>query len=318
MEVKISAGTIQNILTENKDTWLDEKRDILQAGLSQGYTQTDTTGAKPGRADVAYNETTVNYLNHFKISKVHKAQLATFFTGRMPLSESEFREEVGRLMPDLASKTTTFNWVCDSFAFGHYHHQDQYPTVDVLISDDAPEYKLIGKKQGLCWIHDARHYNRLTPFIDCHRKITDEFKEEYWSFYRSLLAYRQNPSQKERQAIEHEFDRLFNLETQCFNLNQVIERTRKNKDRLLTVLDHPEIPLHNNQSELVARIQVRKRDICLHTMTHIGTQLQDALMSVIYTCKLHKQNAFAYIRDRISGKNTLYLPDLVRQKINSG
>ncbi|MFT5914662.1 MAG: hypothetical protein ACI81T_001152, partial [Bacteroidia bacterium] len=57
---------------------------------------------------------------------------------------------------------------------------------------------------------------------------------------------------------------------------------------------------------------------CLHTMTHIGTQLQDALMSVIYTCKLHKQNAFAYIRDRISGKNTLYLPDLVRQKINSG
>ncbi|MFT6962474.1 MAG: hypothetical protein ACJAWV_002205 [Flammeovirgaceae bacterium] len=46
MEVKISAGTIQNILTENKDTWLDEKRDILQADLSQGYTQTDTTGAK--------------------------------------------------------------------------------------------------------------------------------------------------------------------------------------------------------------------------------------------------------------------------------
>jgi hypothetical protein len=92
------------------------------------------------------------------------------------------------------------------------------------------------------------------------------------------------------------------LETQYFNLNQVIERTRKNKDRLLTVLDHPEIPLHNNQSELVARIQVRKRDICLHTMTHIGTQLQDALMSVIYTCKLHKQDAFAYIQDRISGK----------------
>jgi hypothetical protein len=54
MEVKISAGTIQNILTENKDTWLDEKRDILQAGLSQGYTQTDTTGAKAGLLSPAF------------------------------------------------------------------------------------------------------------------------------------------------------------------------------------------------------------------------------------------------------------------------
>lgn len=355
MEVKISAGRIQNILTENKDTWLNEKRDILRAGLSQSYTQTDTTGAKvagqrwhthvlcsdsfavfstlqgKGRKYLlhalqgenqsglmlVYNQTTVNYLNHFKVSKAHKAQLATFFNGRMPLSESEFRQEVGRLMPDLASKTTTFNWVCDSFAFGHYYHQDQYSTVGVLISDDAPEYKLIGEKQGLCWIHDARYYNKLTPFIDCHRKITDQFKDQYWSFYRSLLAYRESPSEKERQALDHEFDRLFNLKTQYFNLNQVIERTRKNKNKLLTVLDHPEIPLHNNQSELVARIQVRKRDICLHTMTHIGTQIQDALLSVIHTCKFHKQNAFAYIRDRISGKNTFYLPDLVSQKISS-
>ncbi len=355
MEIKISAGTIQNILVGNKEMWLDEKRDILRAGLSQGYTQTDTTGAKvagqgwhthvlcsesfavfstqegKGRKYLlhalqgepesglmlAHNETTVEYLDHFKVSKAHKAQLATIFDGRAPLNESEFREEIIRLMPDLASKPTTFNWVCDSFAFGHYHHQAEYPTVGVLVSDDAPEYKLIGKKHGLCWIHDARHYNRLTPFVDCHRKIADGFQEQYWGFYRSLSAYRENPNEKQRQALEHQFDCLFNLRTQYFNLDQAIERTLNNKSGLLAVLDCPEIPLHNNLSELMARVQVRKRDICLHTMTRIGTQMQDALMSVIHTCKLHRQNAFAYIRDRISAKNTFYLPDLVSQKINS-
>ena len=85
----------------------------------------------------------------------------------------------------------------------------------------------------------------------------------------------------------------------------------------MTVLKYPQIPLHNNQSELAARLQVRKRDVCLHTMTRKGTQLQDAFMSIIHTCNLLGQNAYAYIRDRISGNNEFYLPNLVLQKINS-
>ena len=62
---------------------------------------------------------------------------------------------------------------------------------------------------------------------------------------------------------------------------------------------------------------MRKRDISLHTMTRPGTQLQDAFMSIIQTCKIHGINAFSYIRDRISGKNDFYLPDLVLIKIDS-
>jgi hypothetical protein len=38
-----------------------------------------------------------------------------------------------------------------------------------------------------------------------------------------------------------------------------MERTRANKAKLLLVLKHPELPLHNNEAELAARKRVRKR-----------------------------------------------------------
>jgi hypothetical protein len=33
---------------------------------------------------------------------------------------------------------------------------------------------------------------------------------------------------------------------------------------LLTVLEHPQVPLHNNQSELGTRVSARRRDVSLH------------------------------------------------------
>jgi len=353
--IEISKGSIQNILFEDKNKWVQEKQDILKSGLQGDYTQTDTTGAKvagelwhthvicsdnfmnfstlPGKSrrhllyalqgepqtglQLVYNEITEKYLTHFKISKQHKRELARIYKNQPSLSRLEFREKTVKLIPDLAKKTTTFNWICDAFTFGYYHTQTQYEPVKILISDNAPEYKLIGEKQGLCWVHDARYYNKLTPFFKHHKNKTEDFKSRYWEFYKTLLDYKQKPNNRKKQKIKKEFDKLFNYKSGYFDLDKEIKRTFKNKDKLLTVLKYPQIPLHNNQSELAARIQVRKRDVCLHTMTHKGTQLQDAFMSIIHTCNLLKQNAYAYIRDRISGKNEFYLPNLVLQKINS-
>jgi len=353
--VEISAGSIQNILSENPQMWTKEKIDILIAGLGGSYTQTDTTGAKvagelyrthvicsqwfaifstlegKGRKHLlfalqgepqsglmmVYNPTTLEYLQHFKISNTYTSQLELIFNQTLPVCELEFRQIISCQIPDLVSHPTVFNWVCDAFAFGYYYQQTQYPTVKILISDDAPEYQLIGKEHELCWVHDARYYNKLTPFLDSHKQILSNFKERYWTFYDSLLEFKQSPMTEKKQQIEQNFDELFVPNTPYFDLNKVIERTRKDKENLLIVLDHPEIPLHNNGSELAARHQVRKRDICLHTMTRLGTQLQDAFMSIIYTCNLLGVNAFTYIMDRIAGKNEFYLPDLVRIKVNS-
>jgi len=58
-------------------------------------------------------------------------------------------------------------------------------------------------------------------------------------------------------------------------LDKHIAKTEARKPSLLVVLDHPEIPLHNNPAELGARRQVRKRKISLGTRTEDGTKARD-------------------------------------------
>ena len=79
---------------------------------------------------------------------------------------------------------------------------------------------------------------------------------------------------------------------------------------MLLVLDHPELPLHNNASELAARVQARKRDVSLHTMSKAGTEAKDTFMTISQTAKKLGVRTYEYIRDRVSGE--LKLPSLAQ------
>jgi hypothetical protein len=77
------------------------------------------------------------------------------------------------------------------------------------------------------------------------------------------------------------------------------------------VLKYPELPLHNNASELGARVQARARDISLHTMSEDGTKIKDTFMTISQTAKKLGVRTYEYIRDRVSGE--LKLPSLAQQ-----
>jgi hypothetical protein len=66
-------------------------------------------------------------------------------------------------------------------------------------------------------------------------------------------------------------------------LNDRIEKTKEKKFELLLVMKYPEIPLHNNDAELGARAQVRKRDVSLHTITEEGTKASDSFSTIVQT-----------------------------------
>ncbi len=72
------------------------------------------------------------------------------------------------------------------------------------------------------------------------------------------------------------------------------------KDELLTVLSVPEVPLHNNASELQARVAARCRDVSLHSRSARGARVMDIFTTIVQTAKLHGISAYAYFRDRIS------------------
>ena len=77
---------------------------------------------------------------------------------------------------------------------------------------------------------------------------------------------------------------------------------------MLIVLDHPEIPLHNNSAELGARKRVRKRVVSYGTRTNEGPKAWDTFMSLSVTAKKLGINFYNYLYDRIS--NTFEMPNL--------
>jgi hypothetical protein len=102
------------------------------------------------------------------------------------------------------------------------------------------------------------------------------------------------------EILSAEFDKLFSSKTKYQALDERIAKTKANKAQLLLVLEYPELPLHNNDAELGARAQVRKRDISLHTMTKDGTKANDTFMTIVQTAKKLGVSSYKYIHDRVS------------------
>ena len=90
----------------------------------------------------------------------------------------------------------------------------------------------------------------------------------------------------------------FSSKTIYDTLNDRIEKTRNKKKELLLVLKHPCLPLHNNDSELGARVEKRRQDVSLHTISKAGTTAKDSFLTIVQTAKKLGVNSFDYIRDR--------------------
>ena len=83
----------------------------------------------------------------------------------------------------------------------------------------------------------------------------------------------------------------------------------------MPVLDHPEIPLHNNQAELGARQQKPKQNISFGPRTHEGAKIWDTGLTLVATAYKLGVNIFDYICDRVSGANQMpSLASLIVQK----
>jgi hypothetical protein len=153
---------------------------------------------------------------------------------------------------------------------------------------------------ALCWVHEYRHYKKLTPRFLVHCQILEQFAADFWTFYRYLLAYREAPSQAEADALRVAFDGLFGLSRGYQQLDACLAQTYAKKDALLMVLLHPEIPLHNNPAELGARQRVRKRDVSLQTRTTEGTIAWDTFQTLGETARKLGVNLYQYACDRIT------------------
>jgi hypothetical protein len=263
----ISEGTISNIMIEEKrDEFTAEKNAIFKNGMENAdYFQIDDTGARHAGK------------NHY-LDVVCNDQFSSFFIlgGK---SKDDLRPIFGLKEGEQIDKP--------------------------MISDAAQQFRSISSKQGLCWIHEIRHYRKLTPVFDQHRALLNDFIDRLWYYYELLEDYKENPDCGLRVYLEWLFDSIFLSTTGYVMLDETIASTRKRKDRLLKVLIYPELPLHNNGSEIALREGVIKRKISYGTRSEAGKAAWENQLTILDTCRKQGVSYFEYILDIISGSYSM-------------
>ena len=345
--VFISQPTISRILTNDETGFNQEKKDIFRAALEHTPFQQidDTTVRVNGKNQYSQilcnpyytafftvprkdrltildlllcgRERTYRFdlkafclMSDFNVAKKVTNQLLNL-TEDKEISEAEMQSLLEKVFKKGEGKNTKTR-IMEAVAIAAYHQQTTIPVVNILLADDAPQFKKITAELALCWIHEGRHYNRLDPIVPCNVDALKDFKTDFWDFYGDLLKYKNDPGPGKATKLSIQFDELFSTKTIYDALNDRIEKTRNKKEELLKVLKYPWLPLHNNDSELGARVEKRRQDVSLHTISDAGTTAKDAFLTITQTAKKLGVNAFNYINDRVSGKfNMPALSDLL-------
>jgi regulator of replication initiation timing len=349
MGVQISKGEVSNLLIQKQEGFHAESAAVYEAGLrSSPWQQTDHTETRvdgqnqhcqvvcnpvyssyhtrPGKDRLTVldvlrqgrqrifrlNEEAFGYLEKVPLSKAAQRILPEWWSEKV-LDEAAFVKRLEAALPNLNIQQRTA--ILGAAAVAAYHAEKGVAIVDTLVCDDAAEFNWLTRAKMLCWVHDGRLYKKLEPVIALHRGQLEDFRKQYWDYYRELLTYREKPAAQERTRLEAQFDWLFATHTGYYDLDQRIEKTLAKKDALLLILKHPELPLHNNTSELAVRQRVRKRDVSFGPRTPLGTQAWDTFMTLADTARKLGISFYAYIRDRISEQNQILpMATLVTQR----
>jgi regulator of replication initiation timing len=350
MGVNLSKGIVSAWLSRQTEEWQTEADEILRAGLSSSswqhiddtstrvdgvnsychilcnpfYTAYATRRRKDRLTLVAvlqnseqavylYTEETKQWLTTFAVPQWAQRRLQSWPQARL-LSEAE----VTALLAGELSERLTEQQLArlrEAGALTAYNAQDRYPVIPILVSDDAPQFRYLTKAQMLCWVHEGRHYKKLTPHVAYHQQILADFQQQFWDYYHRLQAYRADPDPDFAQTLRDDFDTLFSQTTDYEQLNARLAKTLAHKERLLLVLDQPEVPLHNNPAELGARQRVRKRDVSFGPRSESGRVAWDTFMTVAETAKKLGVSFYQYVWDRVSQTNEMpSLADIIRSR----
>ena len=181
----------------------------------------------------------------------------------------------------------------------------------ILVADDAPQFKDLTELLMLCWVHEGRHYKKLNPVLSFQKRILDNYLDKFWEYYDKLDEYKQKPTITMKKRLDKEFDKLFNTITDYEELNHRIQLTKAKKENLLVVLEHPEVPLHNNGSEQEIREPVIKRKISHGVKSEGGKLAWENHFTIQMTCRKQKISYWKYMKNKLNGIEQISLAERV-------
>jgi hypothetical protein len=333
--IVISAGTLSNLLTEGRAAFADEARAVLRAGLaSTPYQHLDDTSTRvdgdgwychvlcnelytayrttPGKdrrtivevlrggrpAAYRYDGEAERHLAFLGLSAAARDRVRAALPRDQEVDEATLAHLLDGPLARLGPRQR--EQVREALAVAAYLADPDWPVVRTLVCDDAPQFRAITAELALCWIHEGRHFKQLTPWLPQPRALLADILDQFWTYYRELLAYRDYPTPEERVRLDARFDALFGTVTGYHDLDRRLALTRDKKPELLLVLDHPELPLHNNPAELGARQRVRKRDVSFGPRSPTGAAAWDTFMTLAATTRKLGLDFAAFLTDRFT------------------
>lgn len=347
--LQISAGKVCDLVVNRQTAFAAERREVLQAGLeSCPWQQTDMT---PTSVD-GHSETCQVLGNpaytHFHTSSDHdRAGVVRLLRGETPdayLLDEETLELLrargwsqqrltllsGHAGPYLRSREVLRRkiralswswsqedekefWSCALLAA--YRGDGAISRVRCLLTDDASVYHGVSDQPALCWVHELRHLKELRPPYPHYATELARVLGQAWKLYRELDAYRSQPEPEAARRLRKRFDSVFGQQVSYPDLQATLQRTLAKKARLLLVLEHPEVPLHNNDMELGARKRVRKRDVSFGPRSRAGLKAWDIFQGLAATTAKLGVRFYEYLLDRITRAGAIPpLADLVRAR----
>jgi hypothetical protein len=343
--IVISKRQIVRLLIAGKQSFLDEARAVLRAGLTNAaWITVDDTGARHqgkngfctqiGNAHFTWFATTGSK-SRLNFLELLRAGHGDYVVNKEALAYMRARALTGTVIARLSKhKKRAFAnraaWIAHLRQIGAAVLKVNPDPVliategalwgsikahglladTVIVSDDAGQFDV--GQHGLCWVHAERLVHKLDTFTDAQRAAQSRIRRLIWLFYDNLKAWRRNPALARKATLSTRFDRIFSHKTGFATLDRLLMRLSANKSELLRVLERPDIPLHTNGSENDIRCQVTKREISGGTRSDAGRDCRDAFLGLLKTCA---KNGFAfwdYLGARLAVPGCHDIPDLAQ------
>lgn len=347
--VVISKRQVVRLLVAKLETFRAEDEEVLTAGLSGSrFVTVDDTGARhqgkpgftthigsdrfavfrtgPSKSRLAFlrnllggsaryviNEAALVYMRDNHLPQAALDKLASCATRVFP-SDQDWMRRLSELgLTDLTVTPDPVRLASEGALWGALQEEGRLGEL-VIVSDGACQFRVGVHAQ--CWIHAERLVHKLTPANQIQRQAVEVARRMIWWFYGRLKEYKLAPSPERAEILRAQFRRIFDrAKTGYAALDSLLRRLLRLEDRLMRVLERPEIPLHTNASENDIRGFVTKRKISGGTVSEKGRQARDVMLGLAKTCKKLKISFFDYLGARlgIKGPQIPSLATLVRE-----
>lgn len=309
--IEISEGQMHNILVNESDAYHRESEKILTTGLEEApYIRTDDTGEKHQHKNVYCTHIGGEYFAYYTTaaSKSRKNFLRILLQGKEGYAINEayiwhlfqcgvkddwlnrLEEHVGKkyrkkkglnqLLNSLGIESKQLRRQCLEAGLVGFISETILKPGQILLSDRAGQFAVFD--HAACWVHMERPLRKLKCATTEAEKELEQVREAIWILYEKVkeVAW----TQVGKTEMHELYDQLIAMKSTSPGINEVIVSFAEYREEMLKALDHPGLPLHNNDSERDIRGVAKRRNISGTTKSIEGRQFRDGLLTLKQTC----------------------------------